>query len=104
MTLLEITILATFGLILLGVNSLASLRCLRTLGRYGLPYLALVWLAPFIGAVYVLAKIRPKRNGPFTPVVAPNTVSLDNNPVTIQGDPWPTLSQPIPSQRHPRKR
>jgi len=102
MTTLEIAILVAFGLILLGVNSLASLRCLRTLGRYGLPYLALVWFAPFIGAVYVLAKIRPKRNSAFIPI-ATNTVGLDNNPVTIQGDPWPTLSQPIPPQRRSRK-
>ncbi len=102
MTTLEIAILAAFGLILLTLNSLASLRCLRTLGRYGLPYLALVWLVPFIGAVYVLAKIRPKQNGPFTPI-ATNTVGLDQNPVTIQGDPWPTLSQPIPPQPRRRK-
>jgi len=104
MTSLEIAILVVFGLILLVANSLASLRCLRTLGRYyGLPYLALIWLAPFIGAVYVLAKIRPKQNSAFIPI-ATSTVGLDNNPLTIQGDPWPTLSQPIPPQRRPQKK
>jgi hypothetical protein len=104
MSTLEIAILATLGLTLLAINSLASLRCLRTLGRYGLPYLALVWFAPFIGAVYVLAKIRPKQSDPFTPLASNTTMELDNNPRTIQGDPWPTLSQPIPPQRRPRKR
>jgi hypothetical protein len=103
MTTLEIAVLVVFGLILLGINSLASLRCLRTLGRYGLPYLALAWFVPFIGAVYVLAKIRPKQNSAFIPI-STNTVGLDNNPTTLQGDPWPTLSQPIPPQRHPRKK
>jgi len=101
MSTLEISILVAFGLLLLGVNSLASLRCLRTLGRYGLPYLVLVWLAPFIGAIYVLAKIRPNPHGAFTPINT-STVGLDNGR-TIQGDPWPTLSQPIPPQRRPRK-
>ena len=101
MTTLEMAILVTFGLLLLGFNSLASLRCLRTLGRYGLPFLALVWLAPFIGALYVLAKIRPKPRGAFTPINT-STIGLDNTR-TIQGDPWPTLSQPIPPQRRPRK-
>jgi len=103
MTTLEIAILVAVSLLLLGINLLASLRCLRTLGRYGLPYLALIWFAPCIGAIYVLAKIRPRQNSAFIPI-ATNTVGLDQNPLTIQGDPWPTLSQPIPPQRNPRRK
>jgi hypothetical protein len=95
---LEIAILAAFGALLFGANSLASLRCLRTLGRHGLPYLALIWLTPPIGALYVLAKIRPEHHGAFTPIET-NTI----NPRTIQGDPWPTLSQPLPPQSRRRR-
>jgi cytochrome bd-type quinol oxidase subunit 2 len=102
MSTLEITILTVLCLLLLGVNSLASLRAIRTLRRYSIPYLALIWLAPFVGAVYVLAKIRPQRQSAFTPI-ATNTIGLDNNPVTIQGDPWPTISPPTQSQNPRRK-
>ena len=97
MTTLEIAILMLLGLLLLGANSLASLRAIRTLRRYAIPYLALIWLAPFVGAVYVLAKIHPQQKSAFTPM-ASNTIGLDNNPVTIQGDPWPTISPPTQFQ------
>jgi phosphoglycerol transferase MdoB-like AlkP superfamily enzyme len=103
MSTLEITILTVLGLLLLGANSLASLRAIRTLRRYAIPYLALIWLTPFVGAVYVLAKIRPQRTtSAFTPL-ASNTIGLDNNPVTIQGDPWPTISPPTHSPTLRRK-
>ena len=96
-TVVEFSILiVAVGLALL-LNVLASLRC-RSLGRFGIPYLVMVWLVPFLGALYVLAKIRPAKTAPFIPINTP-THGLD--PKTIQGDPWPTLSQPLPP---PRKR
>jgi hypothetical protein len=102
MSTLEITILTLLALVLVGANSLASLRAIRTLRRYAIPYLALIWLTPFVGAVYVLAKIRPQRTSAFTPM-ASNTIGLEHNPVTIQGDPWPTISPPTHSPP-PRRR
>ncbi len=102
MTTLEIAILTLLVLLLLGADCLASLRAIRTLRRYAIPYLALIWLTPFVGAVYVLAKIHPQRTSAFTPM-ASNTLGLDHNPVTIQGDPWPTISPPTQSPTLRRK-
>lgn len=97
-TTLELGILIVAGSLALLLNVLASVRCLRGWGRFGIPYLLLVWLVPVVGALYVLAKVRPARPTPFIPISTP-TQGLD--PKTIQGDPWPTLSQPVPP---PRKR
>ena len=102
MSTLEIAILITLGLLLFSLNCLASIRAFRTLKRYSFPFQALIWLVPFFGALFVLAKIRPHRRSAFTPL-ATNTIGLDPNRRTIQGDPWPTLSQPTQFQNHIRK-
>lgn len=102
MSILEIAILTVLVLLLLSANGLASLRAIRTLRRYSIPYLVLIWLLPFFGAAFVLAKIHPQRKSAFTPL-ASNTIGLDNNPVTIQGDPWPTISPPTQFSNHRRK-
>ena len=98
----ETAILVTLGLLILGLNYLASIRVFRVLKRYALPFLVLIWLIPLLGAIFVIAKIRPHRQSAFTPL-ATNTTGLDQNPRTIQGNPWPTISQPTQFQ-HPRRK
>ncbi len=96
MSTLEVAILVTLGFLLFVLNGLASLRAIHTLKRYSVLSLALIWLVPFIGALFVLAKIRPQRQSSFLPI-STNTLDLDPNPRTIQGDPWPTITQPTQS-------
>ncbi len=93
MSTLEIAILLALGLLLFIANLLATLRTLRYLGGYGFPYLILIWLAPVIGALFVLAKLRPTKRSAFA-ALASNTLSFRNNPLTIPADPWPTISHP----------
>ena len=85
---LEIAILIAAGLALLCANLIASTRVVRRLGRYSIPYVLLIWLAPVIGALYVQAKIKRERPARLLPINA-NTI---DNPSTIQADPWPTVS------------
>lgn len=93
MSTLEIAILLALGLLLFIANLLATLRTLRYLGGYGFPYLIVIWLAPVIGALFVLAKLRPTKRSAFASL-ASNTLSFRNNPLTIPADPWPTISHP----------
>lgn len=97
MSTLELTILITFSLLLISLNSLASLRVMRVLKRYSIPFLTVIWVVPLIGAVFVLAKIRPHQKSVFT-AFSSTTHGFDINPRTIQGDPWPTISQPATIQ------
>lgn len=85
---LEISILFAAGVALLSANLIASIRVVRRLGRYSIGYVLFIWLAPVIGALYVLAKIRRERPARFLPINA-DTIS---NPSTLQADPWPTVS------------
>ncbi|MBT9612916.1 MAG: hypothetical protein IV108_06595 [Burkholderiales bacterium] len=89
MSTLEISILIVASAVLLGANLIASVRAVRRLGRFSIPYVLLIWLAPVIGALFVLAKIRPLRPARLLPINA-NTIS--HNPSTLQADPWPTVS------------
>lgn len=91
MSTLEISILIAAGVALLGANLVASFRVVRRLERYSIPYVLFIWLAPVIGALYVLAKIRPAPPESLLPIDA-NTISSNNNLATIQPDPWPTVS------------
>jgi hypothetical protein len=88
MSTLEISILIAAGLVLIGANLIASIRVVSRLGRYGIGYVLFIWLAPVIGAVFILAKIKRDRPARLLPINA-NTIS---NPSTIQADPWPTVS------------
>ena len=93
MSTLEIAILLAMAWVLLTANVLATLHTLRYLGAYAFPYLIVIWLAPVIGALFVLAKLRPATRSAFTALAA-NTLSFGHNPLTIPADPWPTMSQP----------
>ena len=88
MSILEISILIAAAVALLGANLIASIRVVRRLGRYSIGYVLFIWLVPVIGAIFVLAKMRPMRPAHLLPT-NPNTIS---NPSTIQADPWPTVS------------
>lgn len=88
MSMLEISILIAGGLALLGANIIASIRVVRRLGRYSLRYVFFIWLAPVVGALFVLAKIKRERPAHLLPINA-NTI---DNPSTILADPWPTVS------------
>ena len=88
MSTLEIFILIAAGLTLLSANLIATIRVVRRLGRYSIPYGVLIWLVPVIGAVFVLAKLKRERPARLLPINA-NTIS---NPSTLQADPWPTES------------
>ena len=90
MSTLEIAILIALGVTLLSANIVASIRVVRRLGRYSLAYLLLVWFAPVIGALFVLAKIRPTRPAPMLPI---NADTIANGPTTIQLDPWPGVGE-----------
>ena len=90
MSTLEIAILIALGVTLLSANIVASIRVVRRLGRYSLAYLLLVWFAPVIGALFVLAKIRPIRPAPMLPI---NADTIANGPTTIQADPWPGVGE-----------
>ena len=73
MSTLEISILVTLAIALLAANVGASIRVARRLGRYSTPYVFLIWLAPVVGALFVLAKIRPARPA--------SMLSMTTNPV-----------------------
>ena len=88
MSTLEISILVTFGIALLAANVSASIRVARRLGRYSTLYVLLIWLAPVMGALFVLAKIRPAHPAPMLPMHA-NTVA--RGPATFLADPWPSV-------------
>ena len=88
MSTLEISILITFGIALLTANVGASIHVARRLGRYSTPYVLLIWLAPVMGALFVLAKIRPAHPAPMLPMHA-NTVA--RGPATFLADPWPSV-------------
>lgn len=90
MSTLEISILIALGVALLGANLVASIRVVRRLGRYSIPYLLLIWLVPVIGALFVLAKIRPTRPAPMLPI---NANIIANGPTTLQADPWPGVGE-----------
>ena len=90
MSTLEIAILIALGVTLLSANIVASIRVVRRLGRYSLAYLLLVWFAPVIGALFVLAKIRPIRPAPMLPI---NADTIANGPTTIEADPWPGVGE-----------
>lgn len=96
---LEISILILAALILLSANTIASMRVMRRLGRYGMGYVFFIWLVPVIGAMYVLAKIKRERPARLLPINA-NTIS---SATTIQADPWPTVQGMTGSHHHFRK-
>lgn len=87
MSTLEISILIAAGLVLFIANMIATMRVVRHLGRYGIHYVLLIWLAPVIGALFILAKLKRARPARLLPA-NPNTIS---SPSTIQADPWPTV-------------
>jgi len=93
MSTLEIAILLAMAWMLLTANVLATLRTLRYLGRYGFPCLIVIWLAPVIGALFVLATLRPAKRSVFASLAA-NTLSFRDNSLTLPADPWPTISHP----------
>ena len=88
MSTLEISILVTFAIALLAANVGASIRVARRLGRYSTPYVLLIWLAPVMGALFVLAKIRPARPASMLSMTT-NTVA--RGPATFLADPWPSV-------------
>ena len=90
MSTLEIAILIALGVTLLSANIVASIRVVGRLGRYSLAYLLLVWFVPVIGALFVLAKIRPTRPASMLPI---NADTIANGPTTIQADPWPGVGE-----------
>jgi FtsH-binding integral membrane protein len=95
----EIAILLAMALVLFIANVLATLHT-RYLGAYGFPYLLVIWFLPLVGALFVLAKLQPKKPASFA-LLGANTLSFSNNPLTIPVDPWPSIS---PSATHPPKR
>lgn len=93
MSRLEISILIAVGVVLLSANLIATLRVVRRLGRYSIAYVILIWCAPVIGALFVLAKIRPRSTTSLLPI-NPNTLSSPST--TMRTQPWPsTESAPL---------
>ena len=85
MSTLEIGILLAMGLVLLIANVHATFRTLRYFGAYGFPYLIVIWAAPLVGALFVLAKLRPRTRSAFA-VLGANTLAFSHNPLTIPAD------------------
>lgn len=82
----EMAFLIATSVGLLGANLIASLRVVRRLARYSIPYLFFIWCVPVIGAVFVLAKLRPTR-GLSLLSINPHTIS---NPLTtMPAESWP---------------
>ena len=87
MSRLEISILIAAIVVLLSANFIATVRAVRRLGRYSIVYVILIWCVPVIGALFVLAKIRPRSTTSLLPI-NPNTLS---NPSTaMHTQPWPS--------------
>ena len=94
MSSLEISILIAVSAVVLSANLIATLRAIRRLGRYSIAYVILIWCVPMVGALFVLAKIRPRSATSLLPI-NPNTIS--NPSTTMRTQPWPsTESSPPP--------
>lgn len=93
MSRLEIGILIAAIVVLLSINLIATVRAVRRLGRYSIAYIILIWCVPVVGALFVLAKIRPRSATSLLPI-NPNTIS--NPSTTMRTQPWPsTESHPL---------
>lgn len=97
MSRLEISILIAASAVVLSANLIATLRAARRLGRYSIAYVILIWCVPVIGALFVLAKIRPRSATSLLPI-NPNTLS--NPSTTMRTQSWPTTVSAPPTRTH----